>query len=64
MNLEKYIDLVGIEKICEITGVSRQTVYNWKNLQAIPAPHNAAILILESNGILNWDNVYEPYFSE
>ena len=64
MNLQKYIELVGIEKVMEITGVSKQTVYNWKNLVSIPSPHNAAVLIMESRGVLNWENVYEPFFSE
>lgn len=63
MNLVKYIELVGDKLIMDITGVSRQTVHNWKNLKSIPAPHNAAALIMASNGVLNWDNVYEPYFS-
>ena len=64
MNLSEYIETVGVPKVCELTGVTKATAYNWKTAKSIPTPEHAFNLILESNGVLSWESVYQPYFDE
>lgn len=63
MKLTDYINEMGIDRVSKIAGVSRQTVYNWLNLENVPKPETAFLLILESKELLNWEEIYEPYLS-
>lgn len=62
MNLSLYISQIGVEKAASLFNVSAVTIYAWRNLESIPAPSKANEIIKITHGLLNWANIYQPYF--
>ena len=63
MNLIEYIEKLGALKIAKKLGINKATVYSWVHMKSIPKPHTAFMIILESNGLITWEGIYEPYLS-
>lgn len=62
MNLSLYITQIGVDKAASLFEVSSVTIYAWRNLESIPAPSKANEIIKITHGLLNWANIYQPYF--
>jgi len=61
LTLVEYIEFMGAVKVAEQTDVDPASVYYWKQLKTAPSPHNAWKLIKDSNGILTWAGIYQPF---
>lgn len=61
MTLTDYIDTLGVPRLCKLYGIGRSTAYDWQNLNSVPKPKKAYLIIKKSGGVVSWKNIYEPY---
>lgn len=61
LSLSKYIEIKGAQKIADQLEVTRQTVYNWRNLVAFPPPEKMHQLIKFADGMLDFESICKPY---
>lgn len=53
------LDRLGVKKVCEVTGVSARTFYNWRGRVSEPTPTQLLALVDADNSTL-WDLFSEP----
>lgn len=59
--LQLYIEHKGAATVARELGVESATVSHWKLFKAAPRPHIAAALIQQTNGLLTWEGIYQPF---
>jgi len=59
MNLKEYIEIIGPKKIAKSLNLSVETVNSWKWGVRYPSINKAIELIVRTDGLLNWENIYE-----
>lgn len=47
MSFTRIIDLLGVKRIAEVTGVSQRTANRWRNFGKIPVPFHDALVALD-----------------
>lgn len=61
MQLDTFIDQIGVDRLSETLAVTSQTVIGWKRLENSPRPQSAFEMICLSHGALTWQDIYEPF---
>lgn len=64
MTFQEYIDNIGIQKLADTLGMTRQNIHNWRELKQSPRPEVAYRIIVMSSGLMNWEKIYQPYVEE
>jgi DNA-binding XRE family transcriptional regulator len=64
MTFQQYIEAIGMQKLAETLGITRQNVHHWHICKQAPRPEMAYRLIALSNGLLSWEKIYQPYIEE
>ena len=59
MNLKEYIEKVGPEKIAKNLNLSVETIKSWKWGARHPSIPKAIELMLITDGLLSWEDIYE-----
>lgn len=62
MYLSDYVTQIGIDKVCELYGVSSVTAHSWRKKESIPAPAKANEIVKITHGLVSWEKIYQPYF--
>jgi hypothetical protein len=64
MKLKDYIEDYGVKKIAAICDVELNAVYQWVGMTGVPRPKHAAMIVSYSNGLVDWNDIYQPYFDQ
>lgn len=62
MKLNIYIDEVGVKKFASLTGISEGQIYKYQRLESIPEPETARRIKTVTNGIVDYADMYDPFF--
>ena len=64
LSLQQYISILGKKEVAEITGLDWHVVNKWSNMSRRPSTEAAWKLIQHSNGVLDFNSIFEPYFND
>jgi DNA-binding transcriptional regulator YdaS (Cro superfamily) len=64
MQLNNWIEEVGVKKIAHLLDVTPQSVYEWVGLRGAPSSAKAWEIIKLSHGLVTWESIYQPYYSK
>ena len=64
MLLSEYVTQMGLDKTSELFGVTTVTTRSWRDLESIPAPAKAHEIVTKTHNLVNWENIYAPYFEK
>ena len=61
ITLPEFINSFGADRLAKCLAVTRQTVWQWQQLNATPKPETTAIIIALSNNLLTWESINHGY---
>ena len=64
MKLKDYIEDLGVKKIAAVCDVEPSATYRWASLQGVPKPEHGLKIVKYSNGLVDWNDIYQPYFDQ
>jgi len=62
MILIDFIEDYGEQNLSKVLKINRSAVANWKRYYSAPKPELARKIVKLSGGVVNYVDIYEPYF--